>query len=48
MSAQDRAQALRWYVQGFDLVTIAQHYRMTTEELAQALRVPPHGAKGAA
>lgn len=40
----NRAEALRWYVQGVDLVTIAQHYGITVETLKVLLhnaRVKP-------
>jgi len=37
MSQQDKAQALRWYVQGIDLITIAQHFGVSVETLRVAL-----------
>lgn len=34
----DRAQALEWYVKGFDLITIAQHFGVHVEVLKNLLR----------
>ena len=33
----DREQAIAWYVKGMDLITIAQHYGVTVEELRRVM-----------
>jgi hypothetical protein len=33
MSDPDKKQALTWYIQGWDLITIAQHFNTSTENL---------------
>ena len=38
MNDQDRKQAIRWYCDGWDLITIAQHYRITVEDLKKQIR----------
>jgi hypothetical protein len=39
MNPTDKALALRWYaVEGFDLITIAQHFGITVESLKAVLR----------
>lgn len=39
LNAEQRAQALKWYNEGTaNLQTIAQHYGLTTDQLARELR----------
>lgn len=38
MTEASKKQALTWYVQGFDLITIAQHFGVGVEELKDNLR----------
>jgi uncharacterized protein YjcR len=41
MTDQSKKQALQWYVQGCDLITIAQHFGVTVETLKDNLRRLP-------
>lgn len=34
----DREQAIAWYVKGYDLITIAQHFGVSVEELCEVMR----------
>ena len=38
MSLLERKRAINWYVAGWDLSTIAQHFDMAVEELKSYLR----------
>jgi transposase-like protein len=39
LNAEQRAQALSWYAQGTaNLQTIAQHFGLTTDQLAREIR----------
>lgn len=39
MTELEKTQALIWYaVEGYDLITIAQHFGITQEQLARELR----------
>jgi TPR repeat protein len=38
MTTKEKQQAIKWYIKGIDLITIAQHYNLHVEELKKQIR----------
>jgi len=37
MTETERSEAVDWLVKGYDIITVAQHFDMTRDELAREL-----------
>lgn len=38
MTEQEKKQAIQWLCKNYDLVTVAQHFGLTRDELAREIR----------